>query len=249
MYRSLYYSLYYSLFIIMIIINSYCKNESFIYTDSSNLIELNKIGEINKFALNGGNKFFLNIEDIEIDNKNYLYVVDSGWNSIFKFNENGICVGSFGRAGQGPGEFLAKPGSSGLRLSFGNNGLIYVTDYGNRRISVFNENFKFIKNHILPESFFDYPAVDSYGNIYLLSLKKDFIIDKWDKDFNLKKSFLSSAEHFSYPVIEDPNKQYKSIHKRKVMKFITKENHLIVFSNISLSAFIFNENNLGSSPD
>lgn len=89
---------------------------------------LQKIGQIGEKFSEGENCFFWHIDDLCCDDENNLYVADSGWNKIFKFNPGGRYLGSFGREGQGPGEFLAQPGRFPLRISFGNDGNIYVTD-------------------------------------------------------------------------------------------------------------------------
>lgn len=71
--------------------------------------ELKKIGEIGPIVSKEENLYFWSISDICCDKEGNLYVADSGWNKIFKFNSEGKFLLSFGREGQGPGEFVAQP--------------------------------------------------------------------------------------------------------------------------------------------
>ena len=80
-----------------------------------------------------GNGKFLNITGIAVDNKGYLYVADCALHCIQKFTLTGQFVSQFGSIGTGEGQ-LNKP--YGLVLS--RSELLFVCEYGNHRIHVFN---------------------------------------------------------------------------------------------------------------
>lgn len=85
---------------------------------------------------------FSAVDDMIIDKKNNFIIVDSyGTGSIYVFNENGNFIKTIGRAGKGPGEYL-QPTSITLHPS----GQLWVCDYMNRRINIYNNNYLFIKS-------------------------------------------------------------------------------------------------------
>lgn len=211
------------------------KNKS----DGIRIYNLKKIDEIKE---NFSNKnYFRYIDDFHCDGTSNLYVADSGWNKIFKFDSMGKYIGSFGKEGQGPGEFLAQPKSHRLKIIIGNDKNVYVTDSGNQRLSVFSQNGKFIRNFALPKLLYDTAKVNSKGNIYLISKSGKNAIDCYDKNFELIDSFLDIKFHFKYPFFNEPQNKHKFISDRTLYKIITRRDHLIVISNISLTVFHFDE--------
>jgi len=203
---------------------------------------LYKVGEIKEKFSNEENNYFWRISDICCDDKNNLYVADSGWNRISKFDSEGKYIGSFGRDGQGPGEFLARPGSNPLRISFGNDKNIYVTDTGNLRLSIFSQEGKFLKQFTLPRFLYDSAQVNSKGEIYLISKNGTYTIDFYDKNFKLIRSFLAHELFYQYRFYKEPNEFSEFINDMILKKIITKNDHLIVLSNISMTIFNFNDN-------
>jgi len=69
--------------------------------------------------------------DIAIDKEGNVYVLDSGNHRIQKFDPDGNFLASFGRQGQGPGEFQY-PQSVDLDPE----GNLYVSDSGNQKIQI-----------------------------------------------------------------------------------------------------------------
>ena len=68
-----------------------------------------------------------------------LYVLDNGNNCIYSFSNQGIFLKRIGRPGQGPGDLL------GPRFfDIDNSGNIYVYESKNMRISILNNNGKYI---------------------------------------------------------------------------------------------------------
>jgi hypothetical protein len=66
----------------------------------------------------------------------FLYVVEYGLGRVFRFDKSGSFCGSFGRRGQGPGEF-----SRAGQIASSGSGDIFVTDSG--RIQCFSDDGKF----------------------------------------------------------------------------------------------------------
>lgn len=95
---------------------------------------LKKIGEIKDGFSSEKENFFIKITGLCCDDDGNLYVADSKWNKIFKFDSNGKFLMSFGRQDQGPWEFMAMGVYNQLKISFGNDGKLYVMDSGNRWI-------------------------------------------------------------------------------------------------------------------
>jgi len=76
---------------------------------------------------------FSNLADISVDKAGYIYTVDSGdSDNIKKFTSEGTRISSFGKYGNGNGEFN-HPGG----IAVDNDGNIYVADTGNHRIQKF----------------------------------------------------------------------------------------------------------------
>jgi len=208
-----------------------------------------KIGEIKEGFSTEESNYFWRIQDLCCDDEDNLYIADIGWNKIFKFDPNGQFIMSFGRKGQGPGEF----GGRGLRISFGNDGYIYVFDRGNFRLTSFSKNGEFVKSFSLPQFLYDKAQVNSKGDIYLVSTSGEKVIDCYDKNFKLKNSFLDIKRHFKYPFLK-PNFKKKSLSAARIEiprliteyhlnKVITKKDHLIALSNNSLTVFHFDAEN------
>ena len=203
---------------------------------------LKKIGEIKEGFSSERENFFIKITGLCCDDEGNLYVADSGWNKIFKFDPNGKFLMSFGREGQGPGEFMAHPRRAHLKISFGNDGKLYVNDPGNSRISVFSKDGKFLKSHKTPPATYDVPIVNSRGDIYLLSPSGIKVLDRYDSDFKFMSSLLDIKEHFSFPYGKPPFPIPDRAFEGDVLKLITKKDEVILISNYSLRVFVFDKN-------
>jgi len=84
------------------------------------------------------------------DEEGNFYVNDFSNTKIVKYTSNGEFILSFGRKGQGPGEF-----QNMSVARFDKDGFLYVTDSTNRRISFFNKDGEFIRQIPLSERFID----------------------------------------------------------------------------------------------
>jgi len=85
------------------------------------------------------NYIFGSINDVEVDSRGNIYVLDGKMTRIVKFNRDGRFILRFGKKGQGPGEFVF-PES----IVLDSDRKIYVL--GSRKVLIFEENGKFIKS-------------------------------------------------------------------------------------------------------
>jgi len=92
------------------------------------------------------------------DEDGNFYVTDSDTHRILKYNSEGKYLLSFGREGQGPGEFQSL---SVTRFDKDNN--LYITDLRNNRISFFDKNGKFIKQIRMSERLEEDVFINSKG--------------------------------------------------------------------------------------
>ena len=85
------------------------------------------------------NNTFYILKDINIDNKGNIYTLDRGDLIIRIFDKNGNFKNTFGRSGQGPGEFIELS-----RIFINSEGIIYIHDTGNTRVTRFSSEGKYI---------------------------------------------------------------------------------------------------------
>lgn len=77
---------------------------------------------------------------IAVDQKGYIYIVDSSNHRIQKFTSDGQFVATWGTLGTGDGEFKEPRG-----IAVDNSGFVYVTDMGNNhRLQKFTVNGQFV---------------------------------------------------------------------------------------------------------
>lgn len=83
---------------------------------------------------------------VRVDKQGALYIPDAKEHKVWIFEADGTFRGSFGREGQGPGEFR-DPSD----LAFLPDGRILVGDGGNRRVHIFDAQGKFLKMFPIPD--------------------------------------------------------------------------------------------------
>jgi hypothetical protein len=79
------------------------------------------------------NLLFYKPADIAFDREGNMYVLDAGNHRVQKFDADGKFISSFGRKGQGPGEFQMP-----VSIDCDQKGRIYIPDAHNQRIGVFD---------------------------------------------------------------------------------------------------------------
>jgi len=84
--------------------------------------------------------------DLSLDSEGNIYVTDSGNHRIQKFSPDGEYLTSFGRKGQGPGEFQIMGG-----IAVDNKGRMYVTDRSTSRLKVLSPQGDELKNLSTPK--------------------------------------------------------------------------------------------------
>lgn len=123
-------------------------------------VALEFVRQIGKYESEDQNYQFFRPRDIIKDKEGNIYVLDAGNHRIQKFNPDGKYIATFGRKGQGPGEFM-NPFELDLD---NNNSIIYVSDQGNHRVQKYsimgkeNGSFKM-------EKAFDWMCLTNSGNI------------------------------------------------------------------------------------
>lgn len=112
-------------FIIVVSVNLYAQNNK-----SKTQYEF-----VSELRGDNTSKPFYNVNKIQVDDKECVYLLDGNEQTINKYDQNGKFILSFGKKGKGPGEFTVCRDFQ--ILSFGK--IIAADDY-NRRITIFNKD-------------------------------------------------------------------------------------------------------------
>ncbi len=104
-------------------------------------IKLEFIGHLGEIEGEDENYLFYKPEDIAGDSEGNLYVLDAGNHRVQKFDNKGKHLTTFGRSGQGPGEFQ-RP----LSIDIGKDGNIYIADWYNCRLEVFSSQGEYLRS-------------------------------------------------------------------------------------------------------
>ena len=104
--------------------------------------------------------------DVALDNDGYLYIAERGNDCITKVTTTGEYITRIGSRGRTPGQ-LVNPSAIAI-----NNNILYITEIGNSRVSIFNTNGHFLHSFDGTTSGkeFNSPrgiAIDKLGNLYV----------------------------------------------------------------------------------
>lgn len=150
------------------------------------LIKERQIGE-----LDGPEEYLFGfIADIAVNSKGDFYVADRQLYDVKKFNADGEFLLTFGRFGQGPGEF-----QSPTVLSVNNRDELIVFDGRMGRISVFSDSGDLVKTtqKLIENTWFSPTKIIDIDNNYLIlgnltnSLK---LFHEFSKDWKLSDSYI-----------------------------------------------------------
>jgi|Deesub1362B_J571_1020462.scaffolds.fasta_scaffold06052_2 hypothetical protein len=109
-----------------------------------------KLGEKDAYGrLAPGKEFVLfKPKSLAITQDERIFVLDQGRNQVVVFNKKGKFLYTFGKKGQGPGEFV-RPFDIGVS----EDGQVFISDYGNRRMVVFGLDGKFLRVFKVKDTF------------------------------------------------------------------------------------------------
>ena len=113
---------------------------------------------------------------IALDSKGIAYVSDEWLNRISIFNQDGDCTGTWGKLGDGDGEFNRPSG-----MAFDKEDNLYLVDGANHRIQKFTKDGKFLAKwgHLgTGDGEFEHPwgiEIDHNGDIYVADWRNDRI--------------------------------------------------------------------------
>lgn len=131
---------------------------------------------------------FSYLRGIVVDNTENIYVLDQKLSHINVYKKNGKYKQTIGKKGQGPGEL-----SSPLSIHITNDKELFICDSGNRRLSYYSLDGKFIKHvHIKIGGFHMIECIDSQTNIFSLvinPISMNLELNKYNKNFKLLKFF------------------------------------------------------------
>ena len=113
--------------------------------------------------------------DASLDNDGYLYIADFGNDCITKVTTTGEYITRIGSRGSAPGQ-LRTPSSITIK-----NNILYITEWGNHRVSIFDTKGHFLHSFDGTTSGkeFDDPqgiATDTLGNLYVSDANNNRIV-------------------------------------------------------------------------
>lgn len=126
----------------------------------------------------------MNPSDLNMDKSGYIYCVDNILSTIYRLDNNGNFIDSFGKKGQGPGE-LNFP----LLMEISNDRKIFV--YQGTKVSIFHPDGLFLTSIKIFKQFHDLLIAGStiYANCSYNDNDKHFLIETFSEDGNVLNAF------------------------------------------------------------
>lgn len=153
--------------------------------DSTFRIELKEVGFIENDSEADPERYFTQPTIVDFDKAGNIYILDRTKYMIFKYDPKGSFIKSFGRQGQGPGEFI-QPGTIIVRED-----TLYVTEIRSYKISKFNLDGEFLGDKKFPD-IHNFPMLPSkFGENYItvFGATKSIVTDE-GKRTNIKETSL-----------------------------------------------------------
>jgi hypothetical protein len=168
--------------------------------DAVRQTEIVKFKEIDSRLSTG--EFLLGPSSLTVDDDFNLYVYDLMQAKIFVFNKNLELKTSFGKKGQGDGDFRNTGKMYPVEIFASSDGKLYCYEKRTDRIIVFTPKgklVKILKNKVVHTRM---PVADYLGNLYFPS-ESGGIIDVFDNSMKYKHFLLK--EQFNYAFIVRPS--------------------------------------------
>ena len=150
----------------------------------------------------GKQYLFSNLIDLAVNDDETLYALDYQTADIKVFDKDGQYIKTFGKRGQGPGEF-----SRPFLILISQQNEVVIYDIVNRRFSYFTFEGEFIKDASTAKYNFGLCGVDSTGNILGIIYDRNptnpvNALRKFDPDLNFLMTYVTSP--YPDPQVYDP---------------------------------------------
>jgi len=133
---------------------------------------------------------FSNLRNLAVDDRGYIYALDSREKHVKVFNSKGDYIATMGKRGQGPGEIL---GSRNVCITPQNE--VMVPDSLNNRLTFFSLEGEFIKSIPLKSLILLKTKIDSNGDIIGLAIVREEENSRHElKKFNTDLKYLCSFD-------------------------------------------------------
>jgi hypothetical protein len=144
---------------------------------------------------------FRTLSYFTVDLKGNIYIFDENLNKVFKFDNLGKFVTTFGRRGAGPGEFIAVGGITCL------NDTLFIVDSPVKKMNRFDTEGNFLNTSMIPGTpslYNNFCTVNGMLLMQRLSIKKnENNLEMYKlteiRESNLKKLALFDSSYIEYP--------------------------------------------------
>lgn len=160
---------------------------------------------------------------LAIDTEGNLLISDTNQNRIYKLNQNGQLLTSWGRSGVRAGEFRFP-----TEIVVDKSNRVYVLDQDNKRIQIFDSRGRFLsvwEGRRGDSAAFTTPVdlcIDAAGNIYVADAEqRDILVFDFYQRFLMRLGLAADPEKYGQPLFVDVNRaghvfvltNYSRLHK------------------------------------
>lgn len=144
---------------------------------------------------------FSELRYISVDDRGYIYALDSKEKNVKVYNDRGGYVATMGREGQGPGD---KQAPRNVCITRQNE--VMVPDSWNNRLTFFSREGKFIRSITTTPFELLETKIDSKGNIIGIDIVRDEENSRWElKKFDPELNYLFSIDSSPIPDFSNLN--------------------------------------------